>query len=94
MGRQRVKIYGAKVVENLCQHAAMKIVMWQTARINQRYPVRLSVHDEAVCVPLSSEITEAKLYMEECLDMTPKWCRGHIPVACEVEVGPSYGDAK
>jgi hypothetical protein len=94
MAGGRVKIYGAKVVENLCQHAAMKIVMWQSARINHRYPVKLSVHDEAVCVVLEDELTQAKAYMEECLDMTPPWCRGSIPVACETEVGTSYGDAK
>lgn len=94
MGGGRVKIYGAKVVENLCQHAAMKIVMWQSARINQRYPVVLSVHDEAVTVVPEHELTEAQAYMEECLDMTPPWCRGAIPVACETEIGDSYGDAK
>jgi hypothetical protein len=94
MGRQRARIYGPKIVENLTQHAAMKIVMWQTARINQRYPVVLSVHDEAVCVVPDDELTEAKLYMEECLSLTPAWCRGHIPVACEVDSGQSYGDAK
>lgn len=94
MGRQRARIYGPKIVENLTQHAAMKIVMWQTARINQRYPVVLSVHDEAVCVVPDDELTEAKLYMEQCLNMTPMWCRGHIPVACEVDSGQSYGDAK
>ena len=94
MGRQRVRIYGPKVVENLCQHAAMKIVMWQTARINHLYPVRLSVHDEAVCVPHNDEVVAARLHMEESLRLTPKWCRGHIPVDCETEIGPSYGDAK
>jgi len=94
MGRQRVRIYGPKVVENLCQHAAMKIVMWQTARINHLYPVRLSVHDEAVCVPRNDEVAAARLHMEESLRLTPKWCRGHIPVDCETEIGPSYGDAK
>ena len=93
MGRQRVNIHGAKVVENLSQHAAMLIVMWQTARINQRYPVKLSVHDEAVCVVPDDELIEARAYMEECLAMTPKWCRS-IPVACETGTGPSYGDAK
>ena len=93
-GGGRVKIYGAKMVENLCQHAAMKIVMWQTARINRKYPVKLSVHDEAVCVPRLDELDEAKAYMIECLNLTPQWCRGIIPVACEVEVGESYGDAK
>jgi DNA polymerase len=93
MGRQRINIHGAKVVENLSQHAAMQIVMWQTARINQRYPVKLSVHDEAVCVVPNDELTEAQAYMEECLAMTPKWCRS-IPVSCETGIGPSYGDAK
>ena len=93
MGKLRVGIHGAKVVENLSQHAAMRIVMWQTARINQRYPVKLSVHDEAVCVVPNDELDEARAYMEECLAMTPKWCRS-IPVACETGVGGSYGDAK
>ncbi len=93
MGRQRVRIYGPKVVENLSQHAAMQIVMWQTARINERYPVKLSVHDEAVCVVRDEELDEARAYMEECLSLTPKWCR-RIPVACETGVGASYGDAK
>jgi len=93
MGKMRVNLHGAKVVENLSQHAAMQIVMWQTARINQRYPVKLSVHDEAVCVVKDDELVEARAYMEECLAMTPKWCRS-IPVACETGIGPSYGDAK
>lgn len=93
MGKVRVNLHGAKVVENLSQHAAMQIVMWQTARINQRYPVKLSVHDEAVCVVRDEELDEARAYMEECLAMTPKWCRS-IPVACETGVGGSYGDAK
>jgi DNA polymerase len=93
MGKQRVHLHGAKVVENLSQHAAMQIVMWQTARINQRYPVKLSVHDEAVCVVPNEELTAAQAYMEECLAMTPPWCRS-IPVACETGTGPSYGDAK
>lgn len=94
MGRGRVGIHGAKVVENLSQHAAMQIVMWQTARINERFPVKLSVHDEAVCVVREEELDEARAYMEECLSMAPKWCRGVIPVACETGAGESYGSAK
>lgn len=94
MGRQRVRIYGPKVVENLSQHAAMRVVMWQTARINEKYPVKLSVHDEAVTVPKTAEITQARAYMEECLSLAPKWCRDNLPLACETGVGASYGDAK
>lgn len=94
MGRQRVRIYGPKVVENLSQHAAMLIVMWQTARINQKVPIRLSVHDEAVTIVKDELLTESRAYMEECLGMAPPWCRNVIPVACETGVGSSYGDAK
>ena len=94
MGKTRVRIHGPKVVENLSQHAAMKVVMWQTARINERYPVKLSVHDEAVIVPHKDELDDAKAYMTECLSMAPKWCRHILPVACEVGYGDSYGTAK
>lgn len=94
MGKQRVRIYGPKVVENLSQHAAMLIVMWQTARINQRYPVKLSVHDEAVTIVPDEEVDNAVAYMTECLSLAPLWCRSVIPVACEVDHGKSYGDAK
>lgn len=94
MGRQRVRIYGPKVVENMSQHAAMLIVMWQSARINERVPVKLSVHDEAVAVPRTEDLVWARPYMEECLSMAPKWCRDVIPVACETGVGASYGTAK
>lgn len=94
MGKQRVRIFGPKVVENLSQHAAMRIVMWQTARINAKYPVKLSVHDEAVTVVRDQDVAAAQEYMEECLAMAPKWCRGFIPVACETGVGESYGQAK
>lgn len=95
MGRNKdIRIYGPKVVENLCQHAAMKIVMWQTGRVNQRYPVKLSVHDEVVCVPHVSELEANKAYMEESLSMTPQWCRSLIPVVGEVAYGDSYGEAK
>lgn len=94
MGKQRVRIYGPKVVENLSQHAAMLIVMWQTLRIHQKVPVKLSVHDEAVAVPRLDQLDAARTYMTECLSLAPLWCRGKIPVACETGEGPSYGDAK
>ena len=94
MGKSAVRIYGPKVVENLCQHLAMQVVMWQTARINARYPVKLSVHDEAVVVVPTEDVPTAQAYMEECLSMAPKWCRDVLPVACEVSSGPSYGDCK
>lgn len=84
---------GPFIVHN-CQHVARQIVMWQTARINELYPVALSVHDEVVCVVPDAKVKDCEAYMIESLSMAPKWCRGDIPLACEVGVGASYGDAK
>ena len=81
-------------MENACQYLARMIVMWQTAKINSRFPVKLSVHDEAVCVPPEAQELECRAWMQLCLSEAPAWCRGDIPLACEIGVGKSYGDAK
>jgi hypothetical protein len=93
-GKTRPYIYGGKLVENLCQHLARHIVLWQTARVNERFPVALSVHDEIVCVVPDEQVTDCVAYMTESLSLAPKWCRESIPLACEVGVGESYGLAK
>jgi DNA polymerase len=90
----RVNIYGGKIVENLCQHMARHVVMWQTAAINEVYPVSLSVHDEVVCVVPEKEVEACVKYMTAVLSTAPAWCRAELPVACEVGYGRSYGDAK
>ena len=94
MGREQPFLHGAKVVENLCQHAARQVVMWQTARVHQRYPVSLSVHDEIVCVVPEEDGDACKAYMEESLALAPKWCRGKVALQGKVAIGPTYGDAK
>jgi DNA polymerase len=87
-------IYGGKMVENLCQHMARHVVMWQTACVNDRYPVALSVHDEIVCVVPEKEADDCAAYMEQVLNTAPKWCRDKLPVSSEVHIGRSYGEAK
>lgn len=94
MGKQQVSIYSGKVVENLCQHLARQIVMWQTAEVNKLYSVALSVHDEVVVVVPERKVSDAVEYIKHCLSTAPDWCGGLIPLACEVGVGDSYGDAK
>jgi DNA polymerase len=98
-----VKLYGAKMVENVVQALARIVVFDQMAKIEQalreydtpqrRYRVALTVHDEVVAVvPFK--------FGEWCLEMMtqhmstpPKWC-ADLPVACEGDIGTSYGDAK
>ena len=93
-GKARYKLYGSKGCENLAQHAARHIVMWQTARVNQKYPVKLTVHDEIVCIVPEAQGEACAAYMLESLRLAPKWCRGAIPLNGEVGIGSSYAEAK
>jgi DNA polymerase len=93
-GRKRVKIYGGKMCENLSQHAARHIVMWQLARVARKYKVVLTVHDEIVCCVPEDQAEACAEYMLESLRLAPKWCRGGIPLNGEVGIGNSYGEAK
>jgi len=94
MAGNRIPIHGGKVLENLCQHGSRHIVFWQAAKVHQRFPVSLTVHDEIVCVVKEDKAEECKAYMEHCLATAPAWCRGDIPLKGEVHIGDSYGEAK
>lgn len=87
----RTRIYGGKVVENVCQAIARCIIAEQMLKISKRYKVVLTVHDAiAVCVR-ESEAEEAQKYVEECMRWVPDWAKG-LPVNCESGMGKSYGD--
>ena len=85
-----VKIYGGKVVENLCQAVARCVIAEQMTRINKKYKVVLTVHDAVACIAPKEEAQEAVKYVEECMRWRPKWCPD-LPLNCEVGYGESYG---
>ena len=86
-----VRIYGGKVVENICQAVARQIVAEQMLRVSKRYKVVLTVHDAVAIVAPEAEAAEAQAYLEECMSWNPKWAVG-LPLSCESGVGASYGD--
>jgi DNA polymerase len=86
-----IRIYGGKVVENLCQSVARCIVAEQMLRIQKRYQVVLCVHDAAAIVAPIEEADAARAYVEECMSWNPEWATG-LPLACESGMGASYGD--
>jgi DNA polymerase I-like protein with 3'-5' exonuclease and polymerase domains len=89
--RGRTKIYGGKVIENVCQAIARCIIAEQMLRIAKKYKVVLTVHDAiAVCVR-DVEADEAQTYVEKCMRWVPAWAEG-LPVDCESGAGKSYGD--
>jgi DNA polymerase len=87
----RIKIYGGKVVENVCQAIARCIIGEQMVRIAKRYKVVLTVHDAVACVVPDAEVWEAQVYVEECMRWVPEWSTG-LPLNCESGFGKSYGD--
>lgn len=85
------KIYGGKVIENVCQAIARCIIGEQMIKISKKYDVVLTVHDAIACLAPEKEVQEAQAYVEECMRWTPEWAEG-LPVNCESGYGKSYGD--
>lgn len=89
--RMNVRIYGGKVVENICQAIARCIIAYQMMRISEYYKVALTVHDSLVCVVKNEEVEEAREFIEDCMRETPDWAKG-LPLDCESGIGKSYGE--
>lgn len=87
----RTKIYGGKVIENVCQAIARCVIAEQMVRISKRYKVVLTVHDAVACIAPKEEAQEAVAYVESCMRWRPDWC-ADLPLNCEAGYGESYGD--
>lgn len=86
-----VKIYGGKVVENVCQAIARCIIGEQMLRISKHYRPVLTVHDAIAIVAPQDEAAEARAFVEGCMSWRPAWAQA-LPLACESGMGESYGD--
>ena len=91
--RGRTRIYGGKMVENVCQAVARCIIAEQMVRIAKRYRVVMTVHDSIVCCVKDEEVSEARAYIEECMRWLPEWAEG-LPLDCESGVAKTYGDCE
>jgi DNA polymerase len=87
----QIKLYGGKLIENLCQAIARCVIAEQMVLIAKKYRVVLTVHDAVGCIAPVAEAKEAQAYVEECMRWIPAWATG-LPLNCESGVGESYGD--
>ena len=87
----RAKLYGGKIIENVCQAFARCIIAEQLLDIAKKYRVVLTVHDSIVCSVPDEELEAAKYYVERSMRKTPDWAKG-LPLDCEAFTGKSYGD--
>lgn len=91
--KKPVKIYGGKCVENIVQHLAQVTIKEHMSIIRRKYRVVLQVHDEIVCMVPEAQAEEAKAFIRAVMSQPPSW-GPDIPIACEIDFGRSYGDAK
>ena len=89
--RGLVKLYGGKVVENLCQAIARCIIAEQMVKIAKKYRVVLTVHDAVACIAREEDKEEAVQYVMDCMRWRPEWAKT-LPLNCEASFGNSYGE--
>jgi len=85
------RIYGGKVIENVCQALARIVIGEQMLRVAKKYKVAMTVHDAIGCVVPEHEAQTGKEYVEMCMKMRPKWALD-LPLNCEAGIGKTYGD--
>ena len=92
-GKQVVpnRIYGGKVIENVCQALARIVIGTQMLMVAKKYRVVMTVHDAIACIVPTAEAETAKEYVELCMRLRPTWAP-ELPLNCESGYGDSYGD--
>ena len=85
------RIYGGKVIENVCQALARIAIGEQMLLISKKYRVVMTVHDAIGCVVPEDEVETAQEFVELAMRIRPKWAPD-LPLNCESGAGRSYGD--
>ena len=85
------RIYGGKVIENVCQALARIVIGEQLLRISKKYKVVMTVHDAVGCIAPESEAEEALRYVEESMKIRPEWAPT-LPLDCDGGYAKSYGE--
>ena len=84
------RIYGGKVVENVCQGLARTIIGEQMLMVARRLRVVMTVHDAVGALAPNHAVGESREFVESCMRIRPKWALG-LPLNCESKIGASYG---
>ena len=87
------RIYGGKVVENVCQALARIVIGDQLLGIAKKYKVVMTVHDAIACIVPNEEVEEAKKFVEKVMKTRPTWAQ-ELPLDCEAFDGKTYGSCK
>lgn len=92
-GDKRVKLYPGKVCNNVTQGTARIVMTDAMLRVDKRFPVKGTVHDELLALAWAREVEEGKVWVKQEMIRTPKWMPG-IPLNADVGAHRRYGQAK
>jgi len=92
-GKKRVKLYPGKVCNNVTQGTARIIMSDGLLRMQPRYPVLGTVHDEGLNLVPESDAGTALPWCIAQMTKVPKWMPG-IPLAADGGIHKRYGLAK
>ena len=86
------RIYGGKVIENICQALARIVIGEQLLKVAKKYKVAMTVHDAVTAVVPKEESFTAMEYVELCMRLRPHWALD-LPLDCESGISEHYGSA-
>jgi DNA polymerase III epsilon subunit-like protein len=92
-GTKPTKLYAGKITNNIVQGTARVVMTDGMLRVDKKYPVVGTVHDELLCVVPDAEVEGAKDWVLEQMIAQPKYMPG-IPLNSEVGAHRRYGLAK
>ncbi len=94
-GRETRKLFGGKLTENIVQALARIVVMDNMITIREELGLQmvLQVHDELDYVVPEGQADYYARQIEEIMSIPPSWAPD-LPVAVEVNYGPTFGDCK
>ncbi len=92
-GEDETKLYAGKITNNIIQALARIVMTDGMLRVNKRYPVVGTVHDELWTLAPEEEAEEATKWVWDQMVMEPSYMPG-IPLNSEVGYNRRYGMAK
>jgi DNA polymerase len=83
-------LYGAKIVENLCQAFARDVFMDRVMALDDAgYEILLRVHDEVVLLVPEPDAETHRAAVEKLMSTPPSWC-SDLPLGAEAIISKQY----
>jgi len=92
-GQYGTKLYPGKIANNTTQAVARIVMTDGMLRVTKRYDIKMTVHDELVCLVPAQEAVEGLQWVLAQMTKEPKYMPG-IPLAADGGHHRRYGNAK